>query len=163
MREHIATRIDASLHFSFDGCSVDEIPMRVLVVPLAVTDIATPAESDPNAELTSQDILTGEEVHDPLPAYACVAMHSGWERHVKSSRYRNARSDETKHFPGFHLEAAQMLMERDVSGPAVDTMFKDRGNSVDFAVHYALLPRGRWHWKVWPSSRMCRRPAPPLL
>jgi kynurenine formamidase len=72
-------------------------------------------------------------------------MHSGWERHVKSCRHRNAHSDETMHFPGFHLEAAQMLMERDVSGLAVDTMFTDRENSVGFAVHYAWLPRGRWH------------------
>jgi kynurenine formamidase len=48
------------------------------------------------------------------------------------------------HFPGFHLEAAKLLEERDAAGIAVDTLSLDFGASPDFAVHYAWLPGGRW-------------------
>jgi kynurenine formamidase len=49
------------------------------------------------------------------------------------------------HFPGFHPDAADMLMkERQVVGMAVDTLSLDYGASKDFKTHYAWLPSGRW-------------------
>ena len=72
-------------------------------------------------------------------------MMSGWDAHVNSARFRNADADGVMHFPGFHLEAAQMLMEEaDVVGLAVDSLSLDHGISKDFAVHYAWLPSNRW-------------------
>lgn len=49
------------------------------------------------------------------------------------------------HFPGFHAEAAQFLLEeRRVTGIAVDTLSLDYGPSPDFAVHFLWLPSNRW-------------------
>ena len=49
------------------------------------------------------------------------------------------------HFPGFHVEAAELLIERaNAAGIAVDTLSLDHGPSADFATHYAWLPCGRW-------------------
>ena len=49
------------------------------------------------------------------------------------------------HFPGFHIEAAQMLMEETKAvGMAVDTLSLDYGKSKDFKTHYAWLPTNRW-------------------
>ena len=72
-------------------------------------------------------------------------MNSGWDKHVSSDFFRNADADKVMHFPGFHVEAANMLMEEaNVAGIAVDTLSLDHGPSADFATHYAWLPTNRW-------------------
>ena len=48
------------------------------------------------------------------------------------------------HFPGFHIEATQALLETKAVGMAVDTLSLDHGPSGDFATHYAWLPAGRY-------------------
>ncbi len=49
-----------------------------------------------------------------------------------------------QHYPGFHIEAAQMLLETGARSIAVDTLSLDLGKSEDFATHYAWLPAGRF-------------------
>ena len=39
MNEHTGTHIDAPLHFTDGGTSIDEVPVESLVCPLAVVDI----------------------------------------------------------------------------------------------------------------------------
>lgn len=142
--EHTGTHMDAPFHFSAEGWSADAIPVERLVVPLAVIDIAGRAEDDADAQLTPDDIAAWEGRHGPLPEGCCVALHSGWDRHIAGPLFRNADAGGVMHFPGFHLEAAQLLLERDVAGIAVDTLSLDFGPSPDFAVHYAWLPAERW-------------------
>ena len=143
INEHTGTHIDAPLHFSADGLSVAEIPVENLVCPLCVVDIREKAEEDADAQVTPDDLKAWIEAHGEIPDNACVAMNSGWARHVDGERFRNARG-ETMHFPGFHPEAAEMLLETGAAGIAVDTLSLDFGRSADFAVHYAWLPAGRW-------------------
>lgn len=45
--EHTGTHMDAPLHFTADGHSVDEIPVTDFVVPLAVVDISQRAQDNP--------------------------------------------------------------------------------------------------------------------
>ena len=71
-------------------------------------------------------------------------MLSGWERYVGSAKFRNDDDLGVMHFPGFHAEAAAMLIERDAAGIAVDTLSLDPGASSDFATHALWLPSGRW-------------------
>jgi kynurenine formamidase len=72
-------------------------------------------------------------------------MNSGWSEKVNTPEFRNADANGGLHFPGFHLEAAQFLLEeRQVIGIAVDTLSLDYGPSPDFAVHYLWLPTNRW-------------------
>lgn len=145
VNEHTGTHLDAPLHFSADSESVDEIAPERLVCPLAVIDIRAKAAEDADAQVTPDDIAAWIATHGPLPAGACVAMLSGWGDHVNDPRFRNADDDGVMHFPGFHVEAAEMLMEEaDVAGIAVDTLSLDHGPSPDFATHYAWLPTNRW-------------------
>lgn len=143
--EHTGTHMDAPIHFSADQKTADEIPVDQLVVPLAIIDIASRAEDNADAQLTPDDIKAWEAKNGPIPDGACVAMNSGWDRHVSSDKFRNADGDGVMHFPGFHVEAAQMMMEdRNIVGMAVDTLSLDYGASKDFATHYKWLPSGRW-------------------
>lgn len=136
--EHTGTHMDAPFHFS-DKSDPSQIPVEKLVVPLAIINIAARAESDPDTQLTPDDIKAWTAKNGDLPDGCCVAMHSGWDKHVKTDRFRN-----DMHFPGFHPEATAMLMERNVLGIAVDTLSLDYGQSKDFKTHYMWLPADRW-------------------
>jgi kynurenine formamidase len=144
VREHIGTHIDAPLHFSANGASLDMIPADDLVVPLVIIDIAARAAENPDTVVTPQDIKTFEATHGPIPDCACVAMHSGWCHHATSHRFRNADDKGVMHFPGFHIETAHMLLERNIKGLGVDTLSIDSGDTTTFDTHYAWLPQGRW-------------------
>ena len=142
--EHTGTHMDAPFHFS-DGPSADQLPIESLVGPLAVIDIRSKAAQDPDAQLTPDDIAAWEALHGPLPAGAIVGMLSGWDQHVATPMFRNADDAGVLHFPGFHIEAIEMLLgERDANGILVDTLSLDYGMSADFAVHYRWLPAGKW-------------------
>lgn len=143
--EHTGTHMDAPFHFSASGLSADRIPLSQLIVPLVVVDIRHKAETNPDAQLTAEDLIDWERRHGRIPRDACVAMLSGWGDKVDTDEFRNADADGTLHFPGFHLDAVQFLLaERQVAGIAVDTLSLDFGPSPDFAVHFAWLPTNRW-------------------
>jgi len=144
VNEHTGTHVDAPLHFSADGKSVDEIPVENLVAPLCVIDIAARAEGDADAQVTPDDIKAWMATHGDIGANSCVAMHSGWAGKVATDAFRGF-DGEKQHYPGFHVEAAQMLMEQTgAMSIASDTLSLDHGMSGDFATHYAWLPSGRF-------------------
>jgi kynurenine formamidase len=145
INEHTGTHVDAPLHFSADGQSVAEIPIESLACPLCVIDIRAKASEDPDAQVTPDDLRAWIDANGEIPAGAAVAMNSGWAERVASDGFRNADGDGVMHFPGFHIEATQMLLEETRAVcMAVDTLSLDYGPSPDFATHYAWLPAGRY-------------------
>lgn len=145
VNEHAGTHIDAPLHFSADGKSVDTIPVENLVCPLCVVDIASRAAEDADTMVTPDDLTAWIASNGDIPDGACVAMFSGWAAKAPGPEFRNADGDGVQHYPGFHVEAAQMLMEETgAASIAVDTLSLDHGASQDFATHYAWLPSNRY-------------------
>ena len=143
--EHTGTHMDAPFHFSPDGMSADQLPLSMLIVPLVVVDIRSKAKVNPDAQLTLDDLIGWERGHGRIPKDACVAMNSGWADKVNTPEFRNADANGVLHFPGFHVEAVEFLLEeRQVNGIAVDTLSLDFGPSADFATHYRWLPANRW-------------------
>lgn len=144
INEHTGTHIDAPLHFSADGRSVDEVPVESLIAPICVVDIAARAAQDADTTVTPDDLKAWIAAHGEIPDGACVAMHSGWGAKVATDGFRNFDGTQ-QHYPGFHVEAAQMLMEETgAASIAVDTLSLDPGNSADFATHYSWLPSNRF-------------------
>ena len=144
INEHTGTHIDAPFHFSADGASVDQIAVGQLVVPLCVVDIRAKAEGDPDAQVTPEDLSAWIVANGEIPDRACVAMLSGWADKVGDETFRGADADGVLHFPGFHPDAASMLLETQAAAIAVDTLSLDHGPSADFATHYAWLGAGRY-------------------
>ena len=158
VNEHTGTHLDAPLHFSEDGKSVAEIPVSDLVVPLAVIDIREKADANPDAQLTPDDIKAWIAANGDLPEKACVALNSGWGKHLGTDKFRNADAEGKMHFPGFHAEAVQYLAENSSAvGIAVDTLSLDHGISPDFATHYAWLGSG--HWGLEGAANLDQLPA----
>jgi kynurenine formamidase len=146
--EHTGTHMDAPLHFTADGHSVDEIPVTDFVVPLAVVDISQRAQDNPDTALTPDDIRSWEAANGRLPDGCCVVMNSGWHRLLESPKFTGRDDAGRNHTPGFHAETAHMLLtERNVKGIGVDTLSLDTGMETRggaFPVHYAWLGSGRW-------------------
>lgn len=141
--EHTGTHIDAPLHFSPDGASVDELEPANLICPLCIIDIKDKAAEDPNAMLEAEDVEAWVSENGEIPEGACVAMNSGWADKLGTEGYRND-SEGNFTFPGFAKSATDMLAEMGVASIGVDTLSLDPGNSSDFAVHYSWLPSGRY-------------------
>jgi kynurenine formamidase len=144
--EHAGTHIDAPIHFSENGITVEKIVAGELVVPLAVIDVRKQAEKDADYLVTVEDVLTWEKRFKKLPENCCVAMMSGWAQHVGSAaKYTGKDASGVFHFPGFSPELAEWLLkERKVLGLAVDTLSLDHGPSKDFKTHHIWLASGRW-------------------
>ena len=141
--EHTGTHIDAPLHFTEAGTSVDALPVESLMCPLCIIDIKSRAAEDPNAMVLPEDIEAWVSANGEIPAGALVAMNSGWSPKVGEAAFRNT-PDGKLAFPGFSKGATDALAERNVAAIAVDTLSLDPGNSADFAVHYSWLPGGRY-------------------
>src|SRR5262249_35362881 len=145
--EHAGTHIDAPIHFSENGATLEKINAESLVVPLAVIDVTSRAEENPDYLLSREDLREWERRHKKkLPENCCVAMNSGWARHVgNAAKFTGKDSGGVFHFPGFSPLAAEWLIkERKVAGIAVDTLSLDNGPSKDFKTHTIWLPTGRW-------------------
>ena len=144
--EHAGTHMDAPIHFSENGATVEKIPVEQLAVPLAVVDVSAKAAQNADYLLSRADLAAWEKKHGRLPENGCVAMHSGWGKHAgDAAKFTGKDSAGTFHFPGFSVEAAEFLLkERKVAGIASDTLSLDHGPSKDFKVHYLWLPSGRW-------------------
>jgi kynurenine formamidase len=151
MMEHTGTHMDAPIHFSADGMTADLIPLNDLLVPAAVINISARAASNPDTSLTPDDIKAWEARNGPLPEGCCVIMNSGWHKLVGDPKFTGKDAAGKNHTPGFHVEAAQMLIgERKVKGIGVDTLSLDTGLNSDgaFPVHYAWLGSGRWGFEA---------------
>ena len=134
--EHTATHMDVPGHFVEGGRTSEEIALEELIRPIVVVDIAERAASDPDAEVTVDDLLRWERRHGRIPKGALVAMDSGWAaRAADADAFLN-----DMHFPGFAGEATQWLLDnRRIGGIGVDTLSLDNGPSASFASHLAIL------------------------
>jgi kynurenine formamidase len=144
LNEHSGTHIDAPIHFAAEGQGPAEIDPRALVLPLAVIDVSAKAAANADYQMTVADIEAWEAANGKLPDGCCVAMNSGWDKHVTTPKYVG-KDAAGFHFPGVAFETAEFLVrQRSVWGLAVDTLSLDHGPSKDFKTHYLWLPSGRW-------------------
>jgi len=138
--EHGGTHLDAPSHFAKEGRSADQIPVRQLIGPAAVLDIAAASAKDPDYRLTLDAVKAWEKKHGPIPAGAIVLLRTGWSaRWPDRKKYLgdDTPGDASKlHFPSYGKEAAEYLVrDRKVSAIGVDTASIDYGASQDFVVH----------------------------
>jgi kynurenine formamidase len=138
--EHGGTHIDAPIHFSRSGVTVDRIPLEQLVAPAVVIDIVTKADRDSDYRLTAEDVREFERRHGRIPTGAIVLLRTGWSRRWpdrKSYFGDDTPADASKlHFPSFGVEAARVLIqERRVAALGADVASIDYGPSTDFPVH----------------------------
>ena len=138
--EHGGTHLDAPIHFSERGRTADQVPLRQLLAPAIVIDVAAKAAANADYRLTPEDVAAWERENGAVPEGAAVLLRTGWSaRWPDRKRYFG---DDTPgsaahlHFPSYGADAVRMLVEqRRVAVLGVDTASIDHGPSTDFPVH----------------------------
>ncbi len=138
--EHGGTHLDAPVHFSRGGLSVEAIPLERLMGPAAVIDVSEKVDADQDYRLTTADVLRWEAANGRVPAGAVVVLRTGWSRFWPDAKHYlgdDTLGDASNlHFPSYGAEAARFLIEaRGIEALAVDTASIDFGRSTDFLVH----------------------------
>ena len=144
--EHAGTHVDAPIHFSAGGATVDEVPLDDLIGSAVVIDVV--AQSDANRDYLAsvEDLSKYEAEHGPITVDDVVLIRTGWSsRWPNTLEYmgddRPGRADEL-HFPGIAPELAQVLVQRGVKAVGIDTASIDYGASKDFRTHQILMGAG---------------------
>jgi kynurenine formamidase len=146
--EHGGTHLDAPIHFSEDGWTVDQIPPSHLMGEGIVMDIRTKTLVQPDYILEIEDIVQWESRHGLIPANSIVFLLTGWgEFWPDPVRYLGSHTPtdpQTLHFPAFSKASAEFLItHRNIRGLGVDTASIDAGQSRDFPVHQILAGKNR--------------------
>jgi kynurenine formamidase len=142
--EQFTTRIDAPSLLGPGRWTVDQIPAGRLIGPLVVLDVSAGARSNPDYEISVQDIADWEQANGPMPLGAVVMARTGWGSRWNSvTHYRNADAKGSMHFPGYSEDAARFLAEgRNALGLGIDTANLDGGSAKMLAVDQYALGHG---------------------
>jgi kynurenine formamidase len=135
--------MDAPIHFSESGWSVDEIPVDQFTGEAIVLDIRSQVSSNPDYTLQVDDIAQWESSHGRIPPNALILLLTGFGQYwPEKGPYLGSLTPEdptTLHFPGFSAAAVTfLLMKREIVGIGIDTASIDAGQSRDFPVHQIL-------------------------
>jgi len=142
--EHGGTHLDAPIHFSEHGRTIDQIPLSQLIGPAVVIDISAKTKANADYRLTSADVKEWEAKNGPILPGTIVLLNTGW-----ASRYASRKAyfgDDTPgatnnlHFPSFGEDSAKLLVnDRHVSAIGLDTASIDYGPSTNFIVHQIAM------------------------
>ena len=146
LAEHGGTHIDAPIHFSKGGQTLDQVPIERLVGAGVRIDVTAQCARDRDYRVSIQDFERWESVHGQIQTRAIVLLDTGFARYWPSrqqylgTELRGQEGIQALHFPGLHPEAAAWLVrERQVKAVGIDTASIDYGQSSKFETHVALL------------------------
>jgi kynurenine formamidase len=148
--EHGGTHLDAPIHFSENGLTMDQIPMSSLTGNAIVIDISKKALADRDYLLSIQDIMDWEKVNGAIPTNTIILIRTGYGKFYpdRASYFGTAMTGLSAipllHFPGVSPEAMQWLVDnRDIKALGLDTPSMDYGQSKEFKSHQILLGRNK--------------------
>jgi kynurenine formamidase len=141
MGEHSGTHLSAPSGFDAAAPGQEAFSPQDLVRPAIVIDITVQAEGQRDYALTMNDVLDWESDHGPVPSGCVALLHTGWQsRWGDPADYLGGDAGDDLHFPGFGLDAAQLLIEgRHVAGFGTDTAGVEPGIDTGFTVSRLAL------------------------
>jgi len=143
MGEHSGTHLSAPSGFRSGAPGHEAFSPNDLVRPAIVIDISTQAEADPDYALTMNDVLDWESDHGPVPQGCFALLRTGWQAKWDDPvEYLGGEAADQLHFPGFGLDAAQLLLEgRNAAGLGADTAGAEPGINTEFSVSRLALDK----------------------
>jgi len=140
---HTGTHMDAPCHFAYGRWCVTDIPLEHLVDrPAAVVDVTKECQSNPDYQVTIDDITRHEAKYGKLPDACILLIKTGWSRYwpIKEQYFGSESNDVTQlHFPGIHITTARWLAQnRHLVGIGIEGPSIDAGQSLDKGTHVAL-------------------------
>ena len=144
--EHGGTHIDAPIHFSARGQTVDAIPLKRLIGEAAVIDVSEACKEHPDYQVGIEDLRRWEEAQQRQLVDVIVLLRTGYAKRWPN-RKAYLGTDATGpgavaelHFPGLSPQAAAWLTQhRSIKAVGIDTASIDYGQSKRFASHVTLF------------------------
>lgn len=137
MHAGIGTHMDAPAHCIPGGAAIDQLDLQHLVAPCVVIDVSQ--KSHESYSVTAADIHGFEQTYGATKPGSFVIIRTGWDKlWHQPDRYRNNHI-----FPSISLEAAQLLLSRQIAGLGIDTLSPDRPED-GYPVHKAILGAGKY-------------------
>ncbi len=126
------THVDAPIHCTPGGRSVDQIEVAEMIAPLVVFDVTDQVARDPDFVLSAADVQAWEDRHGEVPPRSFAALHTGWSRRWPDpAATANVDAAGIRHTPGWSVEALRFLCERrDLLACGHDTGDTDPGVTV---------------------------------
>lgn len=148
----MGTHIDPPAHFDSGGMTVDEIPLKQMILPLVVFDITPMLSRDPNHALTVADIKDWESKHGRVPAGCFAALRTDMYKDWNANPERFQRYP----FPAWSFEAIKFLyQQRGIVANGHESM--DTDTSKNLESEKWLLTHG--HWQIEAMAHLDKTPA----
>jgi len=146
------THIDPPAHFDAQGKTLDELPIKDMILPLVVFDLTPKLRQDPNHALTVEDIQTWEKAHGRVTAGSFAALRTDMYKDWDTNPERFKRQP----FPAWSLAALQFLYDqRGIMANGHEAM--DTDTTPDLKSETWLLRHG--HWQIENMSSFDHVPA----
>jgi kynurenine formamidase len=146
------THIDPPAHFDDHGKTLDELPVKDMILPLVVFDITPKLQDDPNHALTIADILAWEKINGRVPTGSFAALRTDMYKDWDTNPERFKRQP----FPSWSPEAIQFLYEqRGIMANGHEAM--DTDTTSDLKSETWLLHHG--HWQIEVMANLDQVPA----
>jgi kynurenine formamidase len=146
------THIDPPAHFDPDGQTMDQIPLKQMILPLVVIDETPLLKDDPEHALSIADIEAWEKKNGKIPSGSFAAL--------RTDMYKDWDSDPEKFkrypFPAWSIDAIRFLFEQRgvtaIGHEALDTDVTEKMESETW-----LLTNN--HWQIEVMANLDKVPA----
>ena len=144
--EHGGTHLDAPIHFSEKGKTVDQLSLDQLSGDAVVIDVSRKADTNRDYQISVADLKAFEAKYGRIPNGAIVLFRTGFaKRWPDAEKYlgtaeRGQDAVAKLHFPGLHPDAARWIVKnRSIKAVGLDTASIDYGQSKLFESHQILM------------------------
>ncbi|MBV9549123.1 MAG: cyclase family protein [Alphaproteobacteria bacterium] len=137
------THVDPPAHFSAGGKTMDQIPLKQMILPLIVLDDTPYLKREPAHAFSPANLAAWEARNGRVPAGAFVALRTDMAKDFSDNPARFKRSP----FPAWSLDTIKFLYEqRGVIATGHEAM--DTDTSEKMAAETYLLSHGHWQIEV---------------
>jgi len=137
------THVDPPAHFAEAGITMDQIPLKQMILPLIVFDDTPYLAKDPNHAFSVADLKAWENKHGKVPRGSFVALRTDMYKDWDSNPERFKRAP----FPAWAFETIKFLYEqRGVTATGHEAMDTDTTDKMDSETY--LLQHGHYQIEV---------------
>ena len=137
------THVDPPAHFDENGITMDQIPLKQMILPLIVLDNTPYQSKDENHAFSITDLQRWERKNGRIPRGAFVALRTDMYKDWESNPERFKRTP----FPAWAFETIKFLYEqRGVIATGHESMDTDTTDKMDSETY--ILKRGHYQIEV---------------
>jgi kynurenine formamidase len=146
------THVDPPAHFDPAGRTMDQIPLKQMILPLVVLDMTPMLKTDPNHAFSAEDVKAWERSHGRVPAGSFAAVRTDMYKDWDTNQQRFKRVP----FPAWSLDAIRFLYEqRGIVANGHESMDTDATD--DLKSEAWVLKHG--HWQIEVMANLDKVPA----